>query len=144
VAEGLVAEVIALTDALRDTIPYFLGAVPRNQALKRAQLRAAGMAQQRADAALRVAELAAQTIDVELRALHQEARAAGLVPDEGITDRAVLVRTLQGARTARRPDRQPLSSGDPARQDRYLALQRQSRELHRNLQQGRKEAIIGT
>jgi len=124
-----------IPDALRDTIPYFLGAVARNQALKRAQLRAARMAQQRADAALRAAELAAQTIDVELRALHQEARAAGLVPDEGITDRAVLVRTLQGARTARRPDRQPLSSGDPARQDRYLALQRTSRELHRNLQQ---------
>jgi len=132
---GAVAVLVALPDALRDTIPYFLGAVPRNQALKRAQLRAARLAQQRADAALRAAELAAQTIDVELRALHQEARAAGLVPDEDIADRAVLVRTLQGARTARRPDHQPLSSGDPARQDRYLALQRQSRELHRDLQQ---------
>ena len=73
-----------IPDALRDTIPYFLGAVPRDQALKRAQLRAARQAQQRADAALRAAEVAAQTIDVELRALHQEARAAGLVPDEDI------------------------------------------------------------
>ena len=124
-----------IPDALRDTIPYFLGAVPRNQALKRAQLRAARQAQQRADAALRAAEVAAQTIDVELRALHQEARAAGLVPDEDITDRAVLVRTLQGARTARKPERQPLSAGDPARQDRYLALDRRTRELHRDLQQ---------
>ena len=102
-----------IPDALRDTIPYFLGAVPRNQALKRAQLRAARLAQQRADAALRAAELAAQTIDVELRALHQEARAAGLVPDEDITDRLVLVRTLQGARTARRPERLPPERGRP-------------------------------
>lgn len=124
-----------IPDALRDTIPYFLGAVPRNQALKRAQLRAARQAQQRADTALRTAELAAQIIDVELRALHQEARAAGLVPDEDITDRAVLVRTLQGARTARKPERQPLSAGDPARQDRHLALDRRTRELHRDLQQ---------
>jgi len=124
-----------IADALKDTIPYFLGAVPRDQALKRAQLRAARLAQQRADAALRVAEIAAQTIDVELRALHREARAAGLVPDEDITDRLVLVRTLQGARTARRPDRQPPSNGDPARQNRYIALERRSRELDRDLQQ---------
>ena len=124
-----------IPDALRDTIPYFLGAVPRDQALKRAQLRAARLAQQRADAALRAAEVAAQTIEVELRALHHEARAAGLVPNEDITDRAVLVRTLQGARTARRPDQQPVSMGDPARQDRYLALERRTRELHRDLQQ---------
>jgi hypothetical protein len=124
-----------IPDALRDTIPYFLGAVPRNQALKRAQLRAARLAQQRADAAQRAAELAAQTIDVELRALHQEARAVGLVPDQDITDRLVLVRTLQGARTARKPDQLPPGAGDPARQDRYLTLERRTRELHRDLQQ---------
>ena len=59
-----------IPDALRDTIPYFLGAVPRDQALKRAQLREARHAMQRAQAALQAAELAAQTIDVELRALH--------------------------------------------------------------------------
>ena len=124
-----------IQDALRDTIPYFLGAVPQNQALKRAQLRAARQAQQRADAALRTAELAAQTIDVELRALHQEARAAGLVPDEDITDRTVLVRTLQGARTAPRPVQQPPSTGDVDRQDRYIALEGRARRLHRALQQ---------
>jgi hypothetical protein len=124
-----------IPDALRDTIPYFLGAVPRNQALKRAQLRAARLAQQRADAAWRAAELAAQTIDVELRALHQEARAAGIVPDQDITDRLVLVRTLQGARTARRPDQLPPGAGDPGRQDRYLTLERRTRVLYRELQQ---------
>lgn len=123
-----------IPDALRDTIPYFLGAVPQDQALKRAQLRAARHALQRADAALRTADLAAQTIDVELRALHAEARAAGLVPDEEITDRIVLVRTLQGARTARQPDQRPPSVGDVARQDRYIALESRARTLRADLQ----------
>jgi hypothetical protein len=123
-----------IQDALRDTIPYFLGAVPQDQALKRAQLRAARQALQRAEAALRTAELAAQTIDVELRALHEEARAAGLVPDEDITDRIVLVRTLQGARIARQEDQRPPSVGDVARQDRYVALESRARALRSDLQ----------
>jgi hypothetical protein len=124
-----------IQDALRDTIPYFLGAVPRNQALKRAQLRGARQSLQRAEAELRTAELAAQTIDVELRALHYEARAAGLMPDEDITDRVVLIRTLQGARTARQPEQQPPSTDNPTRQDRYIALEGQARRLRRDLQQ---------
>jgi hypothetical protein len=124
-----------IPDALRDTIPYFLGAVPQDQALKRAQLRAARHALQRAQAALQTAEQAAQTIDVELRALYEEARAAGLVPDRDITDRIVLVRTLQGARTARQPDQRPPSAGDVDRQDRYVALERRARTLRADLQQ---------
>lgn len=123
-----------IQDALRDTIPYFLGAVPQDQALKRAQLRAAKQALQRADQALRAAELAAQTIDVELRALHAEARAVGLVPDEDITDHNVLVRALQNARTARRPDPTSPSIGDLARQDRYIALEVRTRALRADLQ----------
>jgi Protein of unknown function (DUF3732) len=121
-------------DALRDTIPYFLGAVPQDQALKRAQLREARHASQRTQAALQAAELAARTIDVELRALYAEARAAGLVPDEDITDRIVLVQTLQGARTARQPDQRLPSVGDVARQDRYVALEYRARTLRADLQ----------
>ena len=123
-----------IPDALRDTIPYFLGAVPRDQALKRAQLREARHAMQRAQAALQAAELAAQTINVELRALHAEARAAGLVPDEGITDRIALIRMLQGARTARQPDQHDPSTDDVARQDRYIALESRARTLRADLQ----------
>ena len=123
-----------IPDALRDTIPYFLGAVPRGQALKRAQLREARHAMQRAQAALQAAELAAQTINVELRALHAEARAAGLVPDEDITDRIALIRMLQGARTARQPDQHDPSTSDVARQDRYIALESRARTLRADLQ----------
>ena len=122
-----------IADALRDTIPYFLGAVPQDQALKRAQLRGARHALQRAEAALRTAELAAQTIDVELRALHGEARAVGLVPDEDITDRTVLVRTLQGARTAPQQEQRPPATDDVARQDRYIALENRARRLRLDL-----------
>ena len=55
-----------IDQALRDTIPYFLGAVPRNQALKRARLRDARRTLQRSEAALRAAEEAAGTLDVQL------------------------------------------------------------------------------
>jgi Protein of unknown function (DUF3732) len=123
-----------IPDALRDTIPYFLGAVPQDQALKRAQLREAKHALQRAQAGLQAAELAAQTIDVGLRELYEEARVAGLIPDQDITDRIALVRTLQGARTAQQPDQRLTSASDVGRQDRYIALERRARTLHADLQ----------
>jgi hypothetical protein len=58
----------------------------------------------------------------------------GLVPDEDITNRIVLVRTLQGARTARQPDQRLPDAGDVARQDRYVALERRARTLRADLQ----------
>jgi Protein of unknown function (DUF3732) len=122
-----------IPDALRDTIPYFLGAVPQDQALKRAQLRAARHALQRAQAALQTAELAAQTIDVELRALYEEARAAGLVPDQGIADRNTVIGTLQAARIGRQPDQLAPRTDDIARQDRYVALESRARALRADL-----------
>lgn len=124
-----------IQDALRDTIPYFLGAVPRNQALKRAQLRTARQILQRADAALRAAEVAAQTIDLELRALYEEALAAGLIADAETGDRAALIRTLQGARIARPPAPEPVSADNLGRQDRFVALEGRARALGRDLQE---------
>jgi hypothetical protein len=121
-----------MEDALRDTIPYFLGAVPRDQALMRARLRDARRALQRTEAALRAAELTASTIDTELRALLAEARAVGLVPDVDIIDRAVLVRTLQGARTAPPATSRPAST-DTAEQDRRFALERRRAALRTDL-----------
>ena len=121
-----------IPDALRDTIPYFLGAVPQDQAVKRAQLRGARQALQRAEAALRTAELTAQTVDVELRALHGEARAVGLVPDETIADRATLIRMLQGARTAQ-PEQRAIAADGNARQDRYVALEARAQALRLDL-----------
>lgn len=90
-----------IDQAIRDTLPYFLGAVAKDDALKRAQLREAKRTAQRAEAALGAANLAAQTIDVELRALLEEAHAVGLVAVATMEDRTELVRVLQGARVAR-------------------------------------------
>jgi hypothetical protein len=123
-----------IQDALRDTIPYFLGAVPQDQALKRAQLRIARQALQRAETALRAAELAAQTIEVELRALYAEARAVGLVPDEDATDRVLVVRALEAGRSARQQDQRASSFGDLRSQDRFVALEDQARALRSDLQ----------
>jgi hypothetical protein len=122
-----------IPDALRDTIPYFLGAVPQDQAVKRAQLRGARLALQRAEAALRTAELTAQTVDVELRALHREARAVGLVPDEDITDRPALVTMLQGARIAQPQQQRATGADDLARQDRHIALEARAGALRLDL-----------
>ena len=90
-----------IDQALKDSIPYFLGAVARDEALKRAQLRDAKRTVNRITAELERAETAADTIDVELNSLLTEARAVGLVEDAEPSGRAELVRVLQGARVAR-------------------------------------------
>ena len=105
---------------LRDTIPYFLGAVPRDQALRRVRLRDTRRALQRAEGQLRVAEVAAQTIDVELRALHAEAVAVGLLAGPLPEVRSELVSTLIAAREA--PASAPAPSDDAAEQDRRQEL----------------------
>lgn len=110
-----------LDDALRDTIPYFLGAVPRDQALKLAQLRDAKRDLARAVAALRAAELTADTIDVQLAALLAEARAVGLTDARGPKSSAEMISLLTAARHAPPPAEPALP--DVAAQDRQRALQ---------------------
>lgn len=119
-----------MDQALRDTIPYFLGAVARDEAVKRAQLRDAKRTVARLTTELDKAESAAQTIDVELTALLAEARTVGLVADVEVADRSNLVRTLQGARTAQLV---PAPLDDPAAQDRRLELQTSRDELRAEL-----------
>lgn len=123
-----------IDQALRDTIPYFLGAVPRDQALKRARLRDARRTLQRAEAALRTAEEAAGTLDVQLLALFAEAQTVGLVDaDESVdrVDRTALIATLQAARHAPEPAVPDLP--DAAEQDRRRELERTRDELRAEL-----------
>jgi energy-coupling factor transporter ATP-binding protein EcfA2 len=128
-----------IDQALRDTIPYFLGAVPRDQALKRAQLRDAKRTMARLAGELDRAELIAQTIDVELGALLAEARAVGLVDDREVSDRSELVRVLQGARTARPTVR----TGDVlADQDRRLELERRRDQIRAQLRRVMDERAL--
>ena len=120
-----------MDQALRDTIPYFLGAVPREQALKRARLRDARRDLQRAESALRSAEATAETIDVELRALLAEAHAVGLTEIADIADRSELIATLHAARFAAPPRAAELA--DFEQQERRIGLEREREELRRDL-----------
>jgi hypothetical protein len=72
--------------ALRDTFPFFLGAVDGDQARKREALRDAKRTLRRADAAVDRAESAANEHDNVFRDLLGEARAVGLHPTGGLID----------------------------------------------------------
>ena len=128
-----------IDQALRDTIPYFLGAVDRDDALKRAQLRDARRTLTRLNNELERAETAASTLDVELEGLLAEARAAGLVSDTvagaapstvGTDRRGTTVRLLQAARSAQ-PSSRPLQ--DARAQDERLTLMAERDSLRARL-----------
>jgi len=120
-----------IDQALRDTIPYFLGAVAPDEARKRAQLRDARRTLARLEAEYERAQQAAQTIDVELGSLYTEAQTVGLIDDVEDVDRTNLIRVLQAARAARSADTMPTDG--PADQDRRQALERRRDELARDL-----------
>jgi hypothetical protein len=69
-----------IEQAIRDTLPYFLGAAPRDQALKRARLRDARRNHARIAAALTSAERAGQVAEAQVTSLLSEAYAVGLTP----------------------------------------------------------------
>lgn len=79
-----------INDTLRDTIPYFLRAVPPDQALKKAHLRQERRRLARTERDLRDAENAAKEIDENFRALLLEAIDVGLL--EGADDPRDMVR----------------------------------------------------
>lgn len=87
--------------ALRATLPYFLGAVPENQAARQQELLAARRAMRRAQAELKVAEDLNRDVDVRLQSLLREAAARGLLDaadTEGlVTDRQSAVAVLRQA-----------------------------------------------
>lgn len=72
--------------ALRDTFPFFLGAVNGDQARNRAELREAKRALRRADSGLAVAETESAERDSALLSLLGEARAVGLYPDARLAE----------------------------------------------------------
>lgn len=121
-----------IDQALRDTIPYFLGAVAPDEARKRALLRDARRDLSRLESENERAQLSARTVDVELGSLYVEARTVGLIDDVDAADRAGLVRALQSARAARpRADR--AADYSSAEQDRRQALEQRRDELSAQL-----------
>ena len=118
-----------IAQTLKDTIPYFVGAVPRDQALRRAQLSAARRELRRVEAAYRQAEQASQAADAGLTALWREAYALGMVDSEEPQNRATMVSLLQAAVTATAVPAAP----DRETADRVAALQRERDQLRDRL-----------
>ena len=99
-----------IEQALKDTLPYFLGAVPRDQALKRARLRDARRNLARITAALTTAERTSQIVETQISALLAEAYAVGLTTETTSLTRADAVRLLEQA--ARTPSQTGVESED--------------------------------
>ena len=111
-------------DALRDTIPYFLGAVPPDQALQKAMLRQEQRRLQRLERDLRDVIENAEGIDAELLALHSEAVDAGLAEPLDPTQQTTRNELVSLLHRASRdvslvpPDTAPTQSQDAERRDR--------------------------
>jgi hypothetical protein len=86
-----------MEQTLKDTLPYFLGAVARDQAVKRARLRDARRTLNRAAAAFDSARHAAETVEPQLQALLAEAYAVGLTPADTAGSRPEVISLLEGA-----------------------------------------------
>ncbi len=132
--EGPVAE------HLKDTIPYFLGAVPADAAAKKAALRDANRAQRRAEAALTAAQQEASTVEATLRGLLAEAHAAGLTDEHDLTESAQIIGALHAAVRDPRAGAEPVQLAEPSgvdsveRQDRRRSLVRRRAELRQELE----------
>lgn len=126
-----------IEQALKDTIPYFLGAAPRDQALKRAQLRDAQRAVTRVQASLAATESAAREIEAELQALLSEAHAAGLTETAAAETREQAVAALAQALDAPAPPPPPRDE-----QDRRRELELQRRHLRDELRATAEERAL--
>ncbi len=117
--------------AIQNTLPYFLGAWPADQALKRQQLAVARRELKRAESDLARAEQLNADIDAGLRGLLGEAHAQGLVGSAEASDRSEIIAALRGA-IARQSERPPL---DDEQITASRGLERERDRLRRELRQ---------
>ncbi len=115
----------AIGRAIQDTLPYFLGAVPRDQAVQRQLLTNARRDLRRAEDDLARARAADEEVEVSLRAMVREAVVAGLLPDEEIEGRTAMLASLQSTLAAA----PPLPTGDEVVAERRERLERERSEL---------------
>jgi hypothetical protein len=122
-----------IAQALKDTLPYFIGAVPRDQALKRTRLRAARRDLRRAENDLTSAQRDAEAADVDVRALMAEARAAGLVTAESVPTRQQAVEVLRMALAAPTSGTEVTAAGDDTTTDSRRDLTNRRTDLRSRL-----------
>jgi hypothetical protein len=127
----------AIGRAIRDTLPYILGAVPRDQALQRQRLTNARRDLRRVEADLSRARAADKEVEISLRSMVKEAEVAGLLDStssDGRTDMlTALQSTLAGA---------PLPSGDDAVAERRQQMERGRSELRLALRAAGEQAAL--
>jgi hypothetical protein len=95
----------AIGRAIRDTLPYFLGAVPRDQALQRQRLTDARRDLRRAEADLSRAQAADKEVEISLRSMVQEAVVAGVLDSAPADGRADMLAALRSTLTSAPPPR---------------------------------------
>ncbi|MFF1351554.1 DUF3732 domain-containing protein [Streptomyces sp. NPDC058322] len=120
-----------IANSLKATIPYFLGAVPEDQAALQQQLLQAKRALRGAESRLKAAQEANQAVESQLQSLLGEARVHGLLADDTFSspDRDVVIEALQQA-SSFRPARH---NGDEEQRRQELLLNEQSATLRRQL-----------
>src|ERR1019366_6000126 len=114
----------AIGRAIKDTLPYFLGAVPRDQALQRQRLTGARRDLRRAEADLSRARAADQEVEISLRSMVQEAVVAGLLDSAPSDGRADMLAALRSTLTSAPPP-----TGDDAVAERRQQMERERSEL---------------
>jgi len=115
-----------IAPALRDTLPYFLGAVPRDQAVQRQELVAARRDLRRAQADLERAKAVDEEIDVTLLAMVREAVVSGLLQEQERSGRAEMFAAL---RSVLETPIAPAAEFDDVTAGRREALERERSEL---------------
>lgn len=129
----------AVAQHLKDTIPYFLGALPADAAARKAALRDAVRAQRFAEQRLQAAEQESDFEDARLRGLLAEAHAVGLTSEHDLTEganiRAALREALHTAQAVSGPEpaNRPTETEEIDLQDRRRALLRRRNELRDEL-----------
>ncbi|WP_256994990.1 DUF3732 domain-containing protein [Streptomyces sp. WY228] len=120
-----------IRSALKTTIPYFLGAVPEDQAARQQQLLQARRALRKAQNDLKAAQELNRDVEARLRSLLSEARVHGLVGDTAAldNDRSAILAALREAASF-----QPGNRFDDQQQRRQeLELSQQASKLRRQL-----------
>lgn len=125
-----------IAQGLKDSLPFFLGAVDGEQAANRARLREARQALRRTENALTTAEGELENQHQELRELHSEARSVGLINSSVEDSGEDLVDVLNSVRFTRSSESlaasADLSAQDERRRNEAKRLEL-AQELNRHL-----------
>ena len=119
-----------IKQAIQNTLPYFLGAIPADQALKRQNLLSLKRELRRVEAEIRTVEKLNVDVEVDLRSLMNEAYARGLITSNDASDRNEMLALLRMALQVRRSS---LVLDDDGQASRRAELEGERDRLRREL-----------